>query len=190
MRMYLYQNAMRVDSPQRKATQYFCQQNKTLLCCFLPWWLKITRIFPSPFFFIYIYLWTSQKRKRQKGNIELANRLWQCCFSEVWVTLEKRRVCRWKIQSRCESGMQRNPTDAEWIILTLWLGQIISGLLLCRAWSDAKEERTWRRKTRSHYLSVGEGRARRWWGWALRAVGYLCGNVWMSVSVFFHNIIC
>lgn len=110
---------------------------------------NIVLIFFSVFFFFLSNLCSRLSRKWQWGNTELANRVWQCCFSMVWVTLERRRVCRWKIQSRCESGMQNNPTGAEWIILSLWWGQIISGLLLSWVWRDAKEGQSCRRKTRS-----------------------------------------
>lgn len=152
IRLYLYQNTTTVDSLQRKASQYFCQPNKTLLCYFLPCWQEITRrILPALFFSLFSHPASRQKRKCWTESIELANRRWQCCFSEVWVTLERRRVCRWKIQSRCESRMQNNLTDAEWIILTLWSGQIISGILLCLVWRDTKEGQTWKRKMKNHF---------------------------------------
>lgn len=109
--------------------------NKTKPCfvIFLPCWLNLPKkTFPCLCFFSLWYLCSRQNRKCQWGNIESDNRLWQCCFSEVWVTVERRRVCRWKIQSCCESGMQNNRTETEWIIQTLWWGQIFSNPLLCR----------------------------------------------------------
>lgn len=143
------------STPSREATQYICKHNKTLLRCFLPWCLKITREYTLTVFF-FSYLYSRQKTKCQNRNTELANRLWQCCISEVWVTLEKRWACGRKHKPHFESGMQNYATDAKWISLTLWLGQIISGLLL---WDPDLEDK-----------KRDEGAWRRWrWG-------YLCRN--------------
>lgn len=46
--------------------------------------------------------------KRQIGNREPGNRLWQRCVSEVRATLAQRWARGWEIQSGCKSGMQNN----------------------------------------------------------------------------------
>lgn len=81
--------------------------NTTKLCFVVFRYLKITRIYSYCFFFLFLYL--RQKRKCQNRNTELANGLWQCYISEVWVTLGKGWVCGWKNKPHFESGTQNNP---------------------------------------------------------------------------------
>lgn len=144
---HLYRHYFTIDSLQREAASFFCQGNKTLL--FLTFLLtgnnKNISSLVSCFFFG-IALCSSPTGKCQQKNIEPYNGLWQCCFSEVSVTLQR---------IACESGKSnqavplpgaKSLSTTEWFIQILWSDWVPFQLLW--DWRQTEEIRSMMRETR------------------------------------------
>lgn len=134
-------------SLQREGALYFCQGNKKLFffCCSC--WLEITRrIFPRLPHVFGIAPCSSPTGKWQQKNIEPDNRLWQCCFSEVSVTLQRIAPESGKSNQAVPLPGAKSPSTTEWFIQILWSDWVPFQLLW--DWRQTEEIRTMKSEAR------------------------------------------